>query len=64
MLVLICFSKYASIMEDMPFVLNCLFEDDDGPLACVLQYDIVKTAILEAEFWKSSLITLHEQIEK
>jgi hypothetical protein len=57
-------SKYESIMEDLPFVLYFLFEKDNGPLACVLQYDIVKTAILEAEFWESSLQSLHDQIQR
>ena len=45
----------------MPFVLLGLFEDD-GPLATAIAYEIVKSQALQAEFWESSLSSLHNSI--
>lgn len=56
-------SKYAAIMEDMPFVLLGLF-DDLGPLASSISYDIVHTKALDSEFWDSTLDVLDQDITK
>lgn len=55
--------KYAAIMEDMPFVLLGLF-DDDKPLASTIAYDIVNTQTQEPVQWDSSLTLLASNTEK
>ncbi len=51
-------------MKDMPFVLNGLFSENDSPLACFIAYDMVKNAVLQPEFWESSLLDVEDKVNK